>query len=168
MRRLTRSGRSASTVLPGKALVQTKDAAENLLEPVSLTQNKASPRITATTFMTNKDATIQNEVAILFPNSTGLSPSNSMRDATKGSCWVHVKDRLWVITTASFVLLFFSLTAQAGGFEFGTGVMPSTGMKEVNFNTNKGGRISIIPGLPIGLVEIRVTLTNGTIRRTSL
>jgi hypothetical protein len=72
------------------------------------------------------------------------------------------------IATATLLITAYSLHAEFAGFEFGSGIKITNGIAAVNFNADKGGRVSVVPGLPVGLVEIRVTFTNGTTKRTSL
>src|SRR5260370_29319589 len=49
---------------------------------------------------------------------------------------------------------------------FRSGVTVSNGIAAVNFNTDKGGKVTLVPGFPVGLIEIQVTYTNGTSKRT--
>jgi hypothetical protein len=58
-------------------------------------------------------------------------------------------------------------TVSASSFGFGSGVPITNAIQEVNFNTDKGFRLQAA-GSAVGLVEVRVTFTNNTIKRTSL
>ena len=60
-----------------------------------------------------------------------------------------------------------SMDAKASGFGFGSTIPITNGIKQVTFNLDKGFRFKVAD-FPVGLVEIKVDLTNGAINRTSL
>ena len=75
--------------------------------------------------------------------------------------------RFVVLGTVGVVLAISSPPgAHAEGFEFGSGVQITNGMAQVVFIQTRA-RFSAIPGFPVGLFEVRVRYTDGTIKRTS-
>jgi hypothetical protein len=72
------------------------------------------------------------------------------------------------LTFLASVAISSPLRARADGFEVGNGVAISNGMASVVFNLDKGARFSVIPNFPIGLLEIQVSYTDGTLKRTSM
>ncbi len=72
------------------------------------------------------------------------------------------------LTPALLILLGCASAAQAGTtIGFGTGVPITNGIKDVNFNFDKGFRFQVA-GCKVGLLELRLGLTNSTTKRISV
>ncbi|MEO7299619.1 MAG: hypothetical protein ABI042_13705 [Verrucomicrobiota bacterium] len=66
------------------------------------------------------------------------------------------------IALALLLFVFSSLRAYANGFELGTGVPMTNGIASVNFNSDKGGRVSFGTNFHVGFLEVEVGMRNGT------
>ena len=62
----------------------------------------------------------------------------------------------------------WSVQGEIAGFEVGNGIALTGGVARVTFNFNKRYGVRVLPNFRLTMLEARLTLTNGTTKRTTM